>query len=557
MLAAAAGALRAAPTTGPSPEAKVVADLFGQRIAAAMASEPQKDNLELAREMLLAAAESGNPPAVRYLLALEVVKVTASLGSAEGAKMATEALAFADQIGRVDPVRKAELAGEIARTRFRAACKSKASGKVRQQWARKIVAADLDLANILLDRHQADRPETVLKGIDGLMTVYHLSRTRWQATLERCRWVRQREASIRAAEAMLALARDRGDAKGEKEARCKLGMVYLSMDGDVAAAAKQFAGTGHPDAEAVAAGAAFLKDPKSLPPPEKADGVISRLCAAADGARGEQARERIGGVALEMCRAFLQSGPAPLAGMKVRLLVPRAEKLAGQSPADLLIRQIQANCGPLLGRFEALSNGRVRVSYDFSDTAQFRDWTAVEGAWRVLASKHILAAAPDSWRYCRIDHRLAWRADRPFKLSLRASGRKQMEVQMMLLPGNLRRRLSPHRIRLSMGAWGDGRSWEVWDNRTRVYQNTKLRVVPGAVYRVVFSWDGRKTVSCTVNGKVLKEFQASYEPDRLSWSSVLVELSARGDAAGFDNVVMEGLPLPDPTQEIPEPGSSR
>ncbi|MHC4717083.1 MAG: hypothetical protein ACYS5V_08950, partial [Planctomycetota bacterium] len=95
---------RAEPSTQPGAEAKLVRDLYGQRVAAAMASTAEEDNLELARELLLAAAESGNPPLVRHLLALEAVKLTAELGSAEGAKLATDALAFADQVGHVDPV---------------------------------------------------------------------------------------------------------------------------------------------------------------------------------------------------------------------------------------------------------------------------------------------------------------------------------------------------------------------------------------------------------------------------------------------------------------------
>ncbi|HET6430196.1 MAG TPA: hypothetical protein VFJ30_17400 [Phycisphaerae bacterium] len=552
---AVAGAVRADPATQPSPEAKLVAELYGKRVAAVMASPAEEDNLELAREMLLAAAESGNPPVVRYLLALEVVKLTASLGSAEAAKVAADALAFADQVGRLDPVRKAEMAAEIARTRFRAVCRANPSKEAREDAAGQIVAADLDLANALLDAGRLDEGDTVLKTVEGMVTLYRLSRARLESVRERSRGLHRRAAEIRSAEAMLALARQRGDAEGEKDARRRLGEVYLTMDGDVSLAADHLAGTAHPRADAVVAAGAFLKDPKALPAAGKVGDVVSELCAAAESCQDEQARKRVGAVAADLCRAFLQSGPEPLAATKVRLLLTQAERLAGQSPGDLLIQQIQAACGPLAGRFEPLSDGRVRVSYDFSDEDQYGDWTGLEGAWKVMASKNILAAGPQQYQRCRIEHRLAWRAGVPFKLSLRTSGQEEMEVQVNLLAGNRRKSPRYHRIRLIMGA-RSGRSWEIYDDRTRVYENTSVRPSPSTIYRVAVSWDARRTVTWSVNGRVLKEFQTGYETDKVAWSSVIVELGAYSQPAGFDNVVMEGLPLPDPTQEIPDPGKT-
>ena len=44
--------------------------------SAAMSSAGGEDNIALAREMLVAAAESGSPPVIRHLLAMEAVKLT-------------------------------------------------------------------------------------------------------------------------------------------------------------------------------------------------------------------------------------------------------------------------------------------------------------------------------------------------------------------------------------------------------------------------------------------------------------------------------------------------
>ncbi|KPK86529.1 MAG: hypothetical protein AMJ81_01045 [Phycisphaerae bacterium SM23_33] len=547
----------AAPATQPTAEAKLVKDLYGRRIAEAMASADVQDNIELAWELMTAAAESGNPPLVRHLLAVEAVRLTASLGTADGASVAEQALKMADQLGALDPVRKHRLALEIARQRYTTAHRAGAARKLIAPMVSAVVNAEISLAEALLDKHELAEAESVLSDARAMVNAYRLAehKDRLDAATRQAKTVRERSLRIRRAEGSLARAREAGDEEGIKAAKKELAFIYLLTDGDIAEAGSWLAGSGHPDEAAVAAAAAHRKDPKAIPPADKCNDIVEKLCDLAQQAETGKAGRCIASAAAGICRDSLGTQAKGPAATKARLLLTRAERLAGESPADLFVGRLKMAYGGLAGKLEVLPGGCVRVSYDFSDDSQLGDWSVQEGPWKVAASMQALLAGPQRPGRAQIASRLHFRADKPLTLRYLVSGQQQLGGTICFLRHN-DPAFRAYEVRFELGSYNN-RGSSLRDGGRQVWNSPRVRVARGSTYRVEAAWDGQSTFTWTVNDQLLCRQETPHAAREPQYTSVYVGLEAGDYPAGFDDVVIEGVVIERPSQRLEPAGTSR
>jgi len=533
--------------TQPGKEAKLLAELYGRRIAKAKATTEPDDDIALAGELLLAAADSANPPRLRRLLAMEGLKLTSPLGTAEAARLARTALALADQLKPMAPLQKTRLALEIARNRYGVLRKEPLTPEGVTRVAREMIGAEIAHARALMKGGQIEAAKSALQAAEGRAKAHRLPAAleETRAAMAELKAAAARAARIRSAQAQLARARARADAKGIKEAKAALGHVYLLSDGDLAKANAYLPGTDSEYASAVAAAVAFIKDPKKIPAGAKCNAAAEGLNKAATAALNKEARTRIGQVAARMCRQFLKVSNQGLEATRARLLLVRAERLAGESPADRLVKRLKAKYKGLDAKLEVLNNGVLRATCDFASVKQLGDWDIDGGQWQVFPKKGILVGANRPRGRARAVNRLRFHADKPLTLTFRVSGKQDLDSLLFFQRGADRTR-GVHEVRFGFGTNGNRESC-LYDGGRRAWSSDRTKVAQGATYRVVIAWNGTGGVSWTINGKMLCKHDIRFRREDLATAALYVGLETWGRApAGFDDVVIEGSAIADP-----------
>jgi len=547
MLWLAASGASAQQATQPNKEAKLLAELYGQRIAKAKTTTEPDDDIALAGELLSAAADSANPALLRYLLAREGLKLTSPLGTAEAARLARTALALADQLQPLGPMEKTRLALVIARSRYGILRKEPLTPEVAARVAGEMIGAEIAHARALMKAGQIEAAKSALQAAEGRAKAHRLPAAyeETQAAMKELKAAAARAARIRSAQAQLAQARAQADTKGIKEAKAALGHVYLLSDGDIAKANAYLPGTDSEYASAVAAAAAFVKDSKTIPAGAKCNAAAEGLSKAATAALNEEARTRIGMVAARMCREFLKANDQGLEATRARLLLIQAERLAGDSPADRLIKRLKANYKGLEAKLEVLNNGPVRATCDFTSVKQMGDWDIDEGQWQILPKKGILVGANSQRGRARAVNRLRFHGDKPLTLTFRVSGKQDLNGLLFFRRGTSPKQFV-HEVRFGFGINGNRES-RLEDGGQRVWSSNRAKVAQGATYRVVIAWNGAGGVCWTINGKMLCKHEIRYRREDLATASLYVGLETSGRApAGFDDVVIEGGAIADP-----------
>lgn len=550
-----ATAAQAQPATRPGAEAKLVQDLYGKRIARALATAEGGDNIALSRELLLAAADPVNPQLLRHLLAMAAVKVAAPAGGAEGAKLAREALALANRLQKLKPVLKRELELRIAERRYDAAWKAGADMKARAPLAAKLVEAQIGLARALMAEEELERAKTILTTARGKARAHRLTGAEVdvEAAFDSLRAFAFRLERIRRAETQLQRARLAANAESIKSSRQRLGLIYLFADGDLAKANSYLAGTGHKYEAAVKAALEFTLNPKKLPPGRACTGIVEWLGQAAKAAENKDAQLRIATAGMNLCRGFLASSPRGLVATKARLLLIQMEKLAGDSPADRLARKLKASYGSLEGKVEVLQQGVVRISYDFSNQKQLGDWSNKDGQWQVarIAGKEVLVGLAGNRNRARTESRLRFRAHKPLSLSFLASGRESLTGILIFLRRN-DPRYGTHVLEFDLGAYGNRESvlresgWGAW-------RDTRAKLVPNTTYKIEINWDGERTVAWSVNDKLLCSHEIRFRQEDMPYTSLAVGLQTWSSSAGFDELKVEGVIMQDPSERLKRP----
>lgn len=544
-------AAAAAPATQPTAEAKLVRDLYGRRIEQALATSDTSDNVELTRELLVAAADSASPALLRHLLAMEAVKLGTPVGSAEASKLARQALALADRLRPLKPTWKWQLRLNIAQQCHEVARKAGASKETLSPLADTLTQDEIGLARAMMREENLDRAYGILMAARARARSLGLLATEAEAeaAMQELKAYRLRLNRIRLAEGQLRRATQANDAAGVKVARQKLGLIYLLDDGDLAKAHSYLAGTGDAHEAAVKAAVAFSAKPPRLPPAAACNQVVESLGAAAKEAVNRAARVSIATAGMNLCRAFLATNPQGLTATKARLLLLQMERLAEDSPAHRLIRKLKANYGSLDAKIEVLQNGVVRFSYDFSDPNQRGDWTETEGRWQVgrVRNEHILVATCPNQSRARLENRLRFRPDKPLSLSFRVSGQRTLAGVLIFMRDISSRSLRSY-VEFELGALNNTCS-RLCDFGSVPWSDARVKIVPNRVYRVEITWDGTKTVTWTVNGKLLCKHDLQYLRQNIPRTKLSVGLQTFRHDAGFDDVKVEGVVIEDPGEK--------
>jgi hypothetical protein len=543
---AASMAAAAEPATLPSPEAKLITDLYGKRIADAIASHNATDSIVLANEMLTGAQDQANPVNLRALLAVEAARLASTVGTKDAADVARKALALTDSLNPQPSLERQQSEVQIFRQLLSAArsnapteCPGLAGSLVKasmvlaraQALADKADAANATLASARTDVRTANDPDLE----EDLA-----------ALTKELKVLASRAARIKLAQDQLEKAQTDGDAAGIKSARQRLGLVYLLVDGDASKAGTLLAGTDYPNEPAVTALAMFLADSKRLPEGDKCGDVVDALLKTAAAAELEQAKVKIASATADLCRAFVKANPSGLAATKVRLLLAQAEDLAGQSESAKLMARIKDNYPGLGARMEFLHDGVLKFTYDFSTRKQAKDWSprTENETWELTAgSGDCLIGKPRSHQYIQIHNRLYFKADKPLKLSFRAAGTSDLTGYLLFSQSWI------GRVSCQLGANNNTVS-TIRQDFDNLWSDNNVRVGRG-VHRIEISWDGQSKVSYAVNGVALGTgTMARNMADAMPRGRIQVALETAGYQASFDDVVIEGAIVEDPNEPI-------
>ena len=538
-------------------EEQLVKELYGERIAKVKTTADSSDDLTLAREMLMAAADSANPKRLRYLLAMEALKLTVPIGTDQSSQLAEEALELVDKLFPLNPITKREYSLQISQRQFAEAKKARATPDKLTKLAAKMAKRQIALADAMIREKRFDKVRAILISAKNIARVYKLYDLQddVEEVLLRFKRASAISAQIASAQARLDRAKKNFDEDGIKSAKLALGLIYLLSAGDIVQADKYLSGTGSPYERAVSVAAAFLKDPNKVPPASQCNDVVKALGEAAKNAKNEQARKSIATVACQICRAFLKKNPSGIEAIRARLLLTQMEQIAGDTPEDRFIKSLKANYGGLYGtiRVSNLKEKLISVSYDFSRYRQIRDWHIDSGQWSVVPAKNILGCIPNKYQRARITNRLRFRADKPLVLTYQVRGSQELTGMFTILLENDPDKMPwPYELSFVLGAFRNHGS-AIFARAGHLWSNRRIRVIPNNLYNVRIAWDGEGIVTWTINGKLLCTKQVNYRKEDIPFSSIFVSLACRVKPAAFDNVTIQGVVLEKPTERIRRP----
>ncbi len=525
----------AAPASGQ----QIVFELYGDRITEVRETPADDDDIALAREMLRAAGDATHPAQVRQALAMTAVELCLPLEEEEALRTADKAAAMADGAGSLDPMTKARLEREIASSRLKQALARRTSPQEVLSLARRATIAHLEYVELAaMRREEFLRVEESVKEAKRLSFTYRLTelRERVAAAEELAKLAAIRLRKITDAQEELALAREGGNEEKIAEARRKLGGIYLEYDGDVVKAAECLAETDHPHAETLGKAASFAKDASAV----GTDELLETATALVELSKplADAPSQRIAETAMAMVERFLASNPSAVEATKARLLKTRLKTVLKQTPGDLLVARVREEYKDLQCDIEPLDAERIRALYSFRGGEQMRDWTSREGTWGISRGALVCRTRPysDGEASCK----LRFRADRPFKLKFRATGKYELAARLIVrdVDGEWWKRSYMFQFRRHDGlyAYAGGERWR--------HENARLR--EGKAYTFEIVTDGEGGYTWWINGAAVHELRGvKVDPDDLDGELHIILRTESSDnvATLFDSVSMEGVPM--------------
>ncbi len=527
-------------------EEKLVEEMFGRQITAARATASAGDDVQMAKQLMIAAYDGAFSEKLRLALARASMNVATAAGSKEGEEIARRALALIDKLQPHDPARKAALRRDLAVGELNQARRKGARRNKLEPLARRAIQAHLEFVRTVLDdTKQTGQAEKSIRTAKLLARTYRLSELKALIRKTERQLRRAKAKAIRLTEVMerLKAARLSQDATAIRAARIAAAQTHLEYDGDVQSAAEYLHGTADWREAAVAAAAAFLKDAK-IDRAGSMETLEALIKLAQDLA--PPARQRIAQTAKSMCQAYLAIRPPEPAAERAKLLLGQLQILLGQRTARISREQLAIAYGRLNCMLKVLDDQNVRVVYDFDDARQLNDWTAHSGAWNV--SKEVLVCRTGRRRFGRCRHKLHFRADRPLKLAFDSRAKNSLAAQLLFYTWGSTEvartdEFSIDSVSAAVRALGLSSS----DKRHRLTE-TKLRH-----FEIVT--DGKGGFAWSIDGILIHKHTPDAAKAVSLGGSFVVELrSRRSDRipTTFDNVVIEAAVLPDPVWVPPE-----
>ncbi len=512
-----------------------------------------EERVILAEALLAAARDTQRPTIERFVLADEATAVAAPVGTQVGNDLANQALTLARELGFHTAVTETRRQREIHMGRLATMQSQRRDPAAIAPVARDTIEASLVYCDALIADGQLTEARRMIQyartlaqrqGIEDMedaidaRNAYH-------------RWATDREAVFTQSRARLSRAEENGNPTAVEAARIELAELFLSYDGDLAAAGEQLAGMDHPLAGALATWAQV----------QAGESVSNEaLLAAIVGLRSQVARvdapakDRIGAEAMALCDQYASQASTPADQVMAELHREQIELLMGNSDTAQLLAQLVAGYRSFGGELMLLDEGQSRVTYDFSDPAQLADWSA-EGRgqppWVVANGVLGQAQAGGSIR-----HHLRFRADEPLTIQVRGTGIDQVGImavyyrwgennELGTCQYHLRRpAIANHgrdrRQGLELITFGQGHTWGDSDYVMGRNRNYTLRL----------DFDGAGGVSCWVDDVLVHEYVAAPGDPVFTDGSMSVRLTARtvnpSSPTLYDDLMIVGDLLPAP-----------
>jgi hypothetical protein len=509
------------------------------------------ERLALGGTLLAAARETDRAETERFVLADLAVEVCAPVGTKASSDLASEALILAQELGFYTPVEQTMRQREMAMGRLATLQANRADPAAIEPAARKVIQTTLAYCDALIAAEQLADARRMLQYVRNLAQRHDIEDL--DDAIERSntyhRWALDREAAFTQARSRLSRAIDGGTVAAIDAAHIELAELFISYDGNLAAAAEQLDGVEHPLAGALATWQAVdVGEPVADETLLEAVVALRQQVAKLDG----DARARIGAEAVALCDAYLAQSTSDESQVRGRLHRGQVEQLLGESDTDRLIAQLHANYKDFAGELLLMDEGQSQVTYGFSDAVQLDDWIAEGRAWQV--ANGVLAQTEGEGG---IRNHLRFRADEPFEVQVRGTGVDQVAIVAVYyrwgedrVAGTceyyLRRpAIANHghdrRQGLELSTFGKGHVWtdaEYTMGRNKAY-----------VMRLTF--DGAGGVSCWVDDVLVHEYVAAPGDPTFTDGSMAVRLVARTvnpqSPTIYDDVVIIGDLLPSPT----------
>ncbi len=527
----------------------VLEAVYGERIRRAARTPSEADDLDLARDLLIAANDTSYDEPLRLRLARAAFDVAAEMTSRAGQVLLERSVETADQIKPLSEARRAYCRSVVA------------SGRLRR------VKADPDALpdEITRSAEAAARAHLAFVqavwGESDLMPEARASMTAATRLLQRHelvhladdvnhgqRLLRRAGARDRLLERVLErieAARNSPDPNALLAPRAKLVDIYLTFDGDIASARQVVEGTGHSEQQTILDAHTFLTGSELLDSNTLLR-TASRLVLLGKRA-GPPASRRLGGLAERMARLVAKGARGQAHRLRAKALLSEAMKLAETDPASVLLRRIRRETGGVYGQFVLLPDGQVRLGYDFSSSVQLRDWSGPVNQWGVR--KRSLVCLPSGQSTCQTQHKLRFRADEPLRIKFRCVGRYRLGVTVQAV--NTQDARACH--------------WNLYASSSSAYayahgQSDRcdgLKLQPGQPQAWEVTIDPKGQSTWKVDGKTVAKLRAPrVGPDelgKLGLSVTLLGYGMRSEATeAYDDVAITGTPmLPEDDDEDP------
>lgn len=532
------------PTSQPSAEAKLVTSLYGARIAAALNAPDPAGKIGLGQELLDAAGDASSPATLRRLLAAEVIKLTTGIGTDEATRLANDAVNVAFKAGGMTALEKARAEQQIAQAHVDHTRKTDPPSLPAVMET--LIKAEVSLAKAMMADDKAEGALAILTATAAKAKGARIDRYDEEiAELQRdARSCISRLARVQAAQTQLRQAQDSGDPAAVKTATISLGLLYLTAFGDLEKAQSCLAGSGHEYEKAVSLALSFKNRKTTRMPADDLDqlDVLQKIAAAGENA---PARAALGQPGVGLCKSFLTGAPGGLAATKVRLLMVQFEKLCGESAADKLLKKIDANYKGLGAKLAILSNGNLQATYDFTGKKQVGDFVVTDGTWDIIAGQHSLGAEPQRGGTALAGNRLRFKADQPLTVSFKASGKDHIEATLGFWVRTTYGYSQSHNVDLVFGGNNNRESW-LRDDGNTVWNDQRARLT-GGTFKIDIAWDGKGSITWTINGKQLCKQDLRFKPDSLAGGCVQLRLRTMGQPMAVDDLVIEGVVIEDPS----------
>ncbi len=528
-------------------EEALAQELYGRKIAEVRATATPDDDLSLGRILLEAAEDDKNPAKLRLVLARTCMDVLAAAGGEETMSLYRQALATVDGLRPMGRIERARLLRDVLLRRFEQARSAREAPAKLLPLAREAARGYLGFAEAVAGSDADDQIDAGIASANaagGLARSYRLGALleRSEALMKELRRLKSRSLRLKAALARVAQAKRTGNEQALATARRATALLYLTLDGDLAAAAEHIEGTGDPSAPAVLAGAAFLKDPTSL----NAKTALESVGALTDLARQLDKAPKLAlcDCAYRMCRAYLATNPEGIDAARARLRLLELKGILQITEADKLLKKLNEAYKTLHCKLATLEAGGVRVTYDFSAPEQIKDWQTDQAQWTV--ANGVLACKTGTWDAGSTTNKLLFRMDRPFKITLTGRASYAFTVTLAHRPPGQSYVYYTHDF--GIHRYYGLRS----DTFSSYWRDSARRLTSGQPYRFEITGDGQGGFTWAIDGTKIRtsppptSTYASYAKGTFQLR-LYTERSSRLYTA-FDQVVIEGdvvVPGPD------------